>query len=72
MIGGMKKLKEWRTDPNRNLSLEAAGKKVGISAVHWRRLEIDEQAPSPKLARLIESVTGIPKHELRPDLWEAA
>lgn len=68
----MIKLKEWRTEPERNLTLEAAGKLVGISAVHWRRLEIGEQSPSPELAKRIEAVTSIPKHELRPDLWEAA
>ena len=68
----MLKIKQWRTAEERTLTLEAAGKLVGISAVHWRRLEIGEQSPAPELARRIEAVTGIPKHELRPDLWEAA
>jgi DNA-binding transcriptional regulator YdaS (Cro superfamily) len=29
------------------------------------------QAPSPTHAREIEAKFGIPKHRLRPDLWEA-
>lgn len=53
------------------LTLEALGACVGVSKPSIWRIEAGEQQPSPDLARRIERMTGIPRHELRPDLWDA-
>lgn len=35
-------------------------------------IETGLRKPSPDLAKRIAEYTKIPRHELRPDLWEAA
>jgi len=62
----MLKLKQWRAQ-NR-LSLEDAGKLVGVSGVQWHRYETDKRrVPYDKVTK-VEGLTGISRHELRPDL----
>jgi hypothetical protein len=34
------------------------------------RIETGLQQPSPELSRALESLTGVPKWKLRPDLWD--
>ncbi len=66
----MDKLKEWRTA--NQITAEEAGKSIGVSRVQWFRLENGSRKPSPKSAARIEKVTGIPRHELLPDVFGPA
>lgn len=63
----MEKLREWREA--QNISAKEAGDLIGVSRVQWFRLERGSRRASPDSARRIEEVTGIPRHELRPDIW---
>ena len=48
-------------------SVSALAKALGIAPQaisQWRRVPADR-------AKLIETAFGIPRHELRPDLWDA-
>lgn len=44
-------------------------KLLGISLSYMSLLEAGKRPPGPKLARTIETLLGIPKSRLRPDLW---
>lgn len=68
----MQKLREWRTNSDRKLSLAEAGALVGVSGVQWNRLENGRRTISPLMARKLETVTGIPKEELLPAVYGAA
>ncbi|WP_323012925.1 helix-turn-helix transcriptional regulator [Devosia sp.] len=62
----MEKLKSWRIAEG--LSLEGAGALLGISGVQWHRYEVGSRAiPHDRVLRM-ERITGISRHELRPDL----
>jgi DNA-binding transcriptional regulator YdaS (Cro superfamily) len=53
-----------------NQSLEAFGKMFGVEKTtvrYWERVRV----PPERVAE-IEKATGIPRHELRPDLYEGA
>ena len=63
----MEKLYAWRKA--NELSAEAAGKLIGVGKVQWLRLETGERKPAPERVLLIESITGISRHELRPDVF---
>lgn len=53
-------------------TLEHAGKLLGVSAVQVLRYERGERGIPATKAAEIERVTGIPRHELRPDIFEAS
>ena len=66
MNGGENQIAKFRKKAG--LTLCALGEMIGVqkSAVHkWER----GRPPSPSSAIQIERVTGIPRHDLRPDLW---
>lgn len=50
------------------LTLDAFGGLVGVKKSVVSKWE-NGVAPSPQSAIEVERVTGIPRHELRPDLW---
>lgn len=62
----MEHLKSWRME--RGLSLEEAGKLIGVSGVQWHRYEVGKRRVSTDKLAIISSVTGIPTQEIRPDL----
>jgi DNA-binding transcriptional regulator YdaS (Cro superfamily) len=67
----MEKLTTWRKALP-NPTLEAAGKLLGVSTVQMMRLEKGERrVPAERLAEF-EAVTGIPREELRPDIFAPA
>lgn len=66
-IAGMEKLFTWRKA--NELSAEAAGKLIGVSKVQWLRLETGDRRIAPERVLLIENLTGISRHELRPDIF---
>jgi len=65
--GCMETLRTWRKA--KGLSAEAAGLKIGVSAVHWFRMESGTRAVAADKALVIEELTGISRHELRPDIF---
>lgn len=62
----MEKIRQWRIE--RAISIEEAGKLVGVSGVQWHRYETGARRISDRRVDAISRVTGIPPHELRPDL----
>lgn len=62
----MEKIRQWRTA--REISIEEAGKLVGVSGVQWHRYETGARRISDRRVAAMSRVTGIPPHELRPDL----
>jgi transcriptional regulator with XRE-family HTH domain len=52
------------------ISIAALAEKAGVSAASISRIETGLQQPSPELSRALESLTGVPKWKLRPDLWD--
>jgi transcriptional regulator with XRE-family HTH domain len=53
----------------KDLTLEGFGLLVGVKKAAVSKWE-NGRSPSPLKAVEIEQATGIPRHELRPDLWE--
>jgi transcriptional regulator with XRE-family HTH domain len=51
-------------------SLAAVAARVGVTRQTLSRIELEVHKPRPELARKLEEATGIPKHELRPDIWD--
>jgi transcriptional regulator with XRE-family HTH domain len=64
-------LTAYRERQQPRLTLEELGARVGVSKPTIWRIEAGQQQPSPDLARALERETGIPRHKLRPDLWDA-
>ncbi|WP_446718226.1 helix-turn-helix domain-containing protein [Ensifer sp. OTU672] len=62
----MEKIRAWRRE--RKISIEAAGELVGVSGVQWSRYETGKRRIPAENLQAISEVTGIPPHELRPDL----
>jgi transcriptional regulator with XRE-family HTH domain len=52
-------------------SLAAVAARVGVTRGTISKIELELHKPRPELARELEAATGVPKHELRPDLWDA-
>ena len=50
-------------------TLEHAGKLLGVSAVQVLRYERGERSIPATKAADVERITGIPRHELRPDIF---
>ena len=44
---------------------------VGVSAEAVRLWRHGKRRVAPRHALAVSRITGIPRHELRPDLWEA-
>ena len=65
----MDALRNWRLSLPDNQTLEAAGKLLGISAVQMHRYETGERRVPPTRVVEIESITGIPRTILRPDVF---
>lgn len=54
------------------LTQEQLAEQLGITKASICRFERGERKPSVKRVDEITKITGIPRHELRPDIWEAA
>lgn len=66
----METLRTWRKA--KGLSAEDAATKIGVSAVHWFRMESGARAVAADKALAIEELTGISRHVLRPDIFGPA
>jgi transcriptional regulator with XRE-family HTH domain len=66
----MEKIRTWRTA--RDLSIDEAGSMVGVSGVQWHRYESGKRRVPAEKVQLISKITGIPPHELRPDVFRHA
>jgi transcriptional regulator with XRE-family HTH domain len=55
----------------KKLTLQKLGEQVGLSKGSVCDVEAGRKRLSPEKAMQIEAATGIPRHELRPDLWPA-
>lgn len=55
-----------------DLTQEQLADHLGISKASVCRFENGDRKPSVKRVDEITKLTGIPRHELRPDVWEAA
>lgn len=67
----MEKLREWRLAHSDVQTLDKAAGLFGVSAVSVHRYETGERSIKPTLVQHISEVTGIPPHELRPDIFPA-
>ncbi len=48
----------------------AFAERIGVSDEAVRLWRHGIRKISPKMAKVISKLTGIPRHELRPDIWE--
>lgn len=60
----------WRE--KNDLSQDEAGIRFGVTRWTINRIEVGERQPSPRLVKAISEKTGIPRYQLRPDIYEAA
>lgn len=65
----MSKLKDWQNAAN--LTADEAAAKLSISRVQWFRLLNGSRKISALRVNEVSRVTGIPAHELRPDVFRA-
>ena len=63
-------LKDWRVSAK--LKQKPAAKKLGISQSAVSLYERNLGQPSPALATEISRITGIPREQLRPDIYGEA
>jgi transcriptional regulator with XRE-family HTH domain len=66
----MNQLAEFRI--TRNLSQQAFAELLGTSPGYAHDLQTGRRKPSPSMSRRIEQITGIPRHVLRPDIFDHA
>lgn len=66
----MEKIRAWRRE--RGISIEAAGELVGVSGVQWSRYETGKRRIPAENVHVISRLTGISRHELRPDVFGEA
>lgn len=66
----MEKLREWRRAQGK--TLDEAGALIGVTGVQWHRYETGTRRVASDKAILVEDVTGISRHDLRPDVFGAA
>lgn len=66
----MEQLRTWRS--RQGLSVEAAGALIGISGPSWHRYETGRRRLPAERVLDIERITGISRHELRPDIFGPA
>lgn len=69
-IAIMTTLHEYRS--TNDLTLEGLAAKLGTSPGYLHDLEKGRRKPSPQLANEIERITGISRHDLRPDIFGPA
>lgn len=62
----MEQLRDWRKA--KGITIDEAGILVGVSGVQWHRYEAGTRRVSPDKVADVSRLTGIPPHELRPDL----
>jgi len=62
----MEQLREWRKA--QGITIDEAGHLIGVSGVQWHRYEAGTRRVSESKVPALSRVTGIPPHELRPDL----
>lgn len=63
----MEQLRNWRRAAG--LTAEEAGGLIGVSNVQWGRLENGTRQVAADKAIEVERITGISRHELRPDVF---
>jgi DNA-binding transcriptional regulator YdaS (Cro superfamily) len=63
----MNKLRTWRKA--NKISATEAGKRIGVGRVQWFRMETGERSVAADKVLLVEAMTGIPRQELRPDVF---
>jgi len=66
----MEKLTTWRKTLEAP-TLENAARLLGVSAVQVHRYEKGDRRIPAERAAQVEAITGIPRHELRPDIFPA-
>jgi transcriptional regulator with XRE-family HTH domain len=64
------RIRAFRLSHSPRLSVEDLGNQVGRSKATISKIENGLQLPSPKVAKALSEITGIPAKELRPDLAE--
>lgn len=64
----MEKLHKWRMALEKP-TLDEAARLLDISAAQMQRLEKGLRKVGPESLSKFEDVTGIPRHELRPDIF---
>lgn len=60
-------LKTWRVSANK--SAEEAAKDVGVTVAMWSRFENGRRRVPAERVLEIEKITGISRHDLRPDVF---
>lgn len=69
----MEKLRKWRQSlPEHQRTLAAAGRLLGISEVQMYRYETGQRRIPAERVMKFETITGVPRHVLRPDVFPAA
>lgn len=63
----MEILRKWRDE--RELTVEEAGRLAGISGPHWSRYETGARRIPAERAFALAEITGIPREQLRPDIF---
>jgi len=63
-------LKSWRTTAN--MDAESAAKLAGVSLPTWSRWETGGRKVPAERVPALSRLTGVPMHELRPDVFEDA
>jgi DNA-binding transcriptional regulator YdaS (Cro superfamily) len=68
----MDELRKWRQKlPEYQRTLVAAGRLLGVSEVQMHRYETGQRKiPATRVIQW-ETITGIPRHKLRPDVFPA-
>lgn len=64
----MNKLRTWRKA--QKITAAEAGSRIGVSSVQWFRMETGERAVAADKVLQVEAMTGIPRTELRPDIFK--
>jgi DNA-binding transcriptional regulator YdaS (Cro superfamily) len=64
----MEKIRVWRI--GRAISIDEAGSLVGVSGVQWHRYESGKRRVPAEKVQAISKITGIPPHEIRPDVFQ--
>lgn len=63
-------LKAWREA--KGLSIPEAASQLGVERATWWRWENDERPVGLPSIAAVESLTGIPREKLRPDIYRKA
>jgi len=63
----MNKLKQWRI--KNDLTTTEAGGLIGVTRQSWSRFETGLRQVSSKKVLVVERITKISRHDLRPDIF---